>query len=183
MADSSWDNGGHGVPTKVGMPLWGKIALGCGIAFLIVLVTCVGGVAYVATKAKKDPQGFKNKVMGFALEKIRPDWEDFRAVVDQLRTPAGCRVLYASNPDLTKTWPTEPEFLAAAAKWQQDLAPTPDLTPDLMEHQGLRINHDLGGKVEVGWSPKTGRAIYVTFAGTRKPGDKGPRRVVELDVR
>ena len=65
----------------------------------------------------------------------------------------------------------------------EGLAPTPDLTPDLMEHQGLRINHDFGGKVEVGWSPKSGRAIYVTFEGARKPGDRGPRRVLEVDVR
>jgi len=183
MADASWDNGGHGVPLKPGLPLWGKVALGCGIAFLVALVTCVGGIAYVTNKAKKDPEGFKHQIMGFALEKVRPDWEDFRAVVDQLRTPEGCRALYAANPGLAKTWPTESGFLQAAAKWQKDLAPTPDLTPDLMEHQGLRINHDLGGKVEVGWSPKSGRAVYVTFEGARKSGDKSPRRVLEVDVR
>ena len=183
MADSSWDNGGHGVPLKPGLPLWGKVALGCGIAFLVALVTCVGGIAYVANKAKKDPQGFKNQVMGFALDKVRPDWDDFRAVVDQLRTPEGSQALYAANPALAKTWPTESDFLQAAAKWRKDLAPAPDLTPDLMEHQGLRINHDFGGKVEVGWSPKSGRAVYVTFESARKPGEKGPRRVVEVDVR
>ena len=115
MADSSWDNGGHGVPLKPGLPLWAKVAMGCGIAFLVALVTCVGGVAYVANKAKKDPEGFKNKVMGFALDKIRPDWEDFRAVVDQLRTPEGCRALYAANPGLAKTRPTESDFLQSAS--------------------------------------------------------------------
>lgn len=183
MADSSWDNGGHGVPAKAGLPLWGKIALGCGITFLVIMVTCIGLGAYVVNKAKKDPEGFKHQVMGFALDKVRPDWEDLRAVVEQLRTPEGCRALYAANPGLAKTWATESDFLQAAAKWQKDLAPTPDLTPDLMEHQGLRINHDFAGKVEVGWSPKSGRAVYVTFEGARKAGDKGPRRVAELDVR
>ncbi|WP_243286029.1 hypothetical protein [Geothrix terrae] len=183
MADSSWDNGGHGVPLKPGLPLWAKVAMGCGIAFLVALVTCVGGVAYVANKAKKDPEGFKSKVMGFALDKIRPDWEDFRAVVDQLRTPEGCRALYAANPGLAKTWPSESDFLQSATKWQKDLAPVPDLTPDLMEHQGLRIHRDLGGKVEVGWSPKSGRSVYITFESARNPGDKGPRRVLEVDVR
>jgi len=183
MADSSWDNSGQGAPIKKGLPIWAKVLMGCGIAFLVALVTCVGGVAYVANRAKKDPEGFKNKVMGFALDKVRPDWEDFRAVVDQLRTPEGCRALYAANPDLAKTWATESDFLQAAAKWQKDLAPTPDLTTDLMEHQGLRINHDFGGKVEVGWSPKSGRAVYVTFERARKPGDTGPRRVLEVDVR
>lgn len=183
MADSSWDNGGHGVPAKAGLPTWAKVLMGCGIAFLVALLTCVGGVAYVANRAKKDPEGLKNQVMGFALDKVRPDWEDFRLVVDQLRTPEGCRALYAANPGLAKTWPTESAFLQAAAAWQKDLVPAPDLTPDLMEHQGLRINHHLGGPVEVGWSPKSGRAVYVTFESARKSGDKGPRRVQEVDIR
>ena len=63
MADSSWDNGGHAMPVKAGMPLWGKIALGCGIAFLIVFVTCVGTGAFFINKLKKDPEGFKQKAM------------------------------------------------------------------------------------------------------------------------
>jgi len=183
MADGSWDNSGHGVPVKAGLPLWGKIALGCGVAFLILLVTCVGGAAFLAQKVKKDPEGFKHKVMGFALDKMKPDWEDFRAVVEQLRTPQGCRVLYAANPELAQTWPSEPEFLEAASGWQKDLAPIPDLSADLLDHQGLRINHDFRGKVTVAWNPKSGRAVSVSFEGARKAGDKGPRRVVELDVR
>jgi hypothetical protein len=183
MSDSSWDNGGHGVPAKAGMPLWGKIALGCGITFLVVMVTCFGIGAFVVNKAKKDPEGFKKQVLGFALDQVKPDWEDFRAVVEQLRTPDGCRRLYAANPDLAKTWATEAQFLEAAAKWQKDLAPTPDLTPDLMEHQGLHINRDFGGKVTVGWSPRSGRPVYVTFERARRAGDSGPRRVVEVDVR
>ncbi|MFZ1376716.1 MAG: hypothetical protein WAS25_08980 [Geothrix sp.] len=183
MADGSWDNGGHGVPVKTGMPLWGKIALGCGIAFLVVLVTCVGGVAYLGNRIKKDPEGFKNKVMGFALEQVRPDWEDFRAVVEHLRSPEGCQALYAANPGLAKTWPSEAAFLEASSRWHKEVVTAPDLTPDLMERQGLQINHDFGGKVTVGWSPKSGRAVYVTFEKARKAGDTGPRRVVELDVR
>jgi hypothetical protein len=183
MADSSWDNGGQGVPVKAGLPLWAKIGLGCGIAFLVVMVTCVGAGALFFNKLKKDPEGVKNKVLGFALEKVRPDWDDFRAVVDQLRTPEGCRALYATNPELAKTWATEAAFLATAAQWQKDLVPAPALAPDLMEHQGLRINHELGGKVEVGWSPKTGRAVYVTFARARRPRDQGPRQVLQVDVR
>ncbi|MCE1203423.1 MAG: hypothetical protein LWW79_02290 [Holophagaceae bacterium] len=183
MADGSWDNGGHGVPAKAGLPLWGKIALGCGIAFLAVVVTCVGAGAFFVNKIKKDPEGFKNKVMGFALEKVRPDWEDFRAVVEQLRSREGSQALYAANPGLAKTWPTEAAFLEAASRWHKEVVSVPDLSPDLMEQQGLQINHDFGGKVTVGWSPKSGRAVYVTFEKARKPGDPGPRRVVELDVR
>jgi hypothetical protein len=183
MADSSWDNGGQGVPAKTGMPLWGKITLGCGIAFLVVLVTCVGGVAFVANRFKKDPEGFKQKAMTLVVDRVRPDWEDFRAVVEQLRTPEGCQALYAASPGLAKTWPTEAAFLEASSRWHKEVVSAPDLTPDVMEHGGLRINHEMGGQVSVGWSPRSGRAVYVTFEKARKPGDTGPRRVVEVDVR
>ena len=183
MADGSWDNSGHGVPAKAGMPTWTKVLLGCGIAFLIALVTCVGGIAYMANRVKKDPEGFKKQVMGFAIDKLRPDWDDFCAVLEQLRTPEGSRALYAANPGLAKTWPTEKAFLVVAADWRKDLAPTPDLTPDMLEKEGLQINHQFAGQVRVGWRPKAGRSVFVTFEGSRKQGDKGPRHVLELDVR
>ncbi|WP_243320963.1 hypothetical protein [Geothrix sp. SG200] len=184
MADSSWDNGGHGVPLKPGLPLWAKVAMGCGIAFLVALVTCVGGVAYVVNKAKKDPEGFKQRAMSAVADRLRPDWEDFRAVVEQLRTPEGCQALYRANPGLSKTWPTESEFLDASSRWHKEILPAPaELTFDLMEHGGLQINHTFGSQVKVGWSPKGGRSVYVTFERTRKAGDRGPRLVAELDVR
>lgn len=183
MADGSWDNGGHGVPVKPGLPLWGKIAMGCGIAFLVVLVTCVGGVAFVTNKYKKDPEGFKRGAMNLVTDKVRPDWEDFRGVVEQLRSPEGCQALYAANPALAKTWPTETAFLEASSRWHKEVVSAPELSPDLMEHGGLRIHRDMGGTVQVGWSPHTGRSVYVTFERARKPGDQGPRRIVELDVR
>jgi hypothetical protein len=184
MADGSWDNSGHGVPAKVGMPLWGKIALGCGVVVLVVLVTCVGGVAYVSHKFKKDPAGFKQRAMSVVADKLRPDWDDFRKVVEQLRTPEGCQALYRANPELTKTWPTEAEFLEASSHWHKDIASPPaELTFDVMEHEGLQINHTFGSHVTVGWSPKSGRAVYVTFDRARKAADTGPRQVVELDVR
>ena len=183
MADGSWDNGGHGVPAKAGMPLWGKIALGCGISFLVVLVTCVGAGAFFINKIKKDPEGFKQKAMNLVADKMRPDWEDFRAVVEQLRTPEGCQALYAANPGLAKTWPTEAAFLEASSRWHKEVVSAPDLTLDVLEHGGLQINRDFGGQVRVGWSPKSGRSVYVTFESARKPGDKGPRHLVELDVR
>ena len=183
MADSSWDNGGQGMPAKTGLPLWGKVAIGCGVAFLVVLTTCVGGVAFVANKIKKDPEGFKHKAMNLVADKVRPDWEDFRAVVEQLRTPEGCQALYAANPALAKTWPTQAEFLEAASRWHKEVVSAPDLTPDLMEHGGLQINRQFGGSVRVGWSPKSGRSVTLTFESAKKAGDKGPRRILELDVR
>lgn len=183
MTEGSWDNGGHGVPAKPGLPLWGKIALGCGVAFLVVVMTCVGAGAFLVNKIKKDPEGFKQRAMNLVVDKVRPDWEDFRAVVEQLRTPEGCKALYAANPGLTKSWPTEAAFIEASSRWHKEVVSAPDLSPDLMEHGDLQINRELGGTVRVGWSPKSARAVYVTFEGSRKAGDTGPRRVVELDVR
>ena len=183
MADSSWDNSGQGVPVKAGLPRWGKIALGCGVAFLVVLVTCVGGVAIIANRFKKDPQGFERAALGMVADKVRPDWEDLRAVVDELRTPEGCRRLYAANPALAKNWPTEPTFLEAASQWQKDLAPAPDLTPDLIEKGNVQIDRHFGGSVRVHWTPKSGRSVFLTFAEAHRPGGKGPRQILALDVR
>jgi hypothetical protein len=183
MADSAWDNGGRGVPARAGLPLWGKVLLGCGIVFLVILGTCVGGVAFVANRFTKNPEGFAKKVVGLGLDKLRPDWADFQAVVEQLRSPEGCQALYAANPDLAKTWPTEAAFLEASSRWHKGVVSAPELTPDLMRNQGLQVNYELGKRVTVGWSPRSGRAVYVTFEGVRKPGDRGPRRVLELDVR
>jgi len=185
MADSSWDNAGHGVPAKTGLPLWGKIALGCGISFLVVLVTCVGGVAYVTHKAKTNPDWFKKKVeggMGMMAHKFRPDWEDFRLVVEQLRTPEGCRALYAASPELANTWPTETAFLETASGWHKEVVPAPEWSAEIVE-QGLHIKYAASGRVAVGWSPKSGRSVYVVFERARKAGDTGPRRLVEVDVR
>ena len=183
MADSSWDNGGQGLPAKTGLPTWGKVLLGCGVVSLLVLGTCVGGIAYLGHRVKKDPDGFKNKVLGFALEKVRPEWDDFQTVVDQLRSPERSRALYAANPDLAKTWPTEAAFLEATSTWRKELPPRTELSTNLMEHQGLQINRVMGGKVSIGWSPRSGRAVYVTFDRPRKAGDRSPRKVVELEVR
>ncbi len=186
MADGSWDNSGHGVPARAGLPLWGKLALGCGTALLVLLVTCVGGAVFLSRKAKADPDWFKQKAQGamsILLEKARPDWEDFRAVVEQLRSPEGCQVLYAANPALAKTWPTEAAFLEASSRWHKEILSAPDLVPDLMSSQGLQLNYGPSGQVRVGWSPRSGRAIYVTFESARKAPDKTPRRVLELEVR
>ncbi|MDP1830738.1 MAG: hypothetical protein Q8K67_01675 [Geothrix sp.] len=77
---------------------------------------------------------------------------------------------------------TETIFLEASSMWHKDVVSAPSLSPRVFE-EGLRINYSSGGRVSIGWSPKSGRAIYVTFEGARKTGGKGPRRVVELDVR
>ena len=183
MADASWDNGGYGKPTKVGMPTWAKVLLGCGVVAVLAMATCVGGGVYLAHRLKKDPDGFKNKVMGFAIDRMRPEWEDFRVVVEQLRTEQGCKALYAANPDLAAAWPKEADFLEAARAWQPDLASAPELTPELLQqHEGIQINTEFGGKVRISWRPRKGPRVAVTFDRGRKPGDSSARRVLEVQV-
>ncbi len=183
MADGSWDNGGVGVPTKTGLPTWGKVLLGCGITAVVVMVTCAGGLAYVANRVSKDPKAFESKVKGWVLEQARPEWEDFRTVVAQLHTDAACRSLYAAQPALADTWPTEQAFLTAAARWRKDLAPVPDLTPDLLDGDGLQLKKGMGGKVTLGWRPKKGPSVSVTFGLRPHPKDPAPRQILALEVR
>lgn len=183
MADPSWDNGGYGQPTKVGMPTWAKVLLGCGVVAVLALATCVGGAVYIGHRLKNDPGGFKNKVMGIAIDRMRPEWDDFRQVVEQLRTEQGCRALYAANPDLAATWPKEADFLAAAKAWQPDLPSAPELTPEVIQgHEGIQIHSEFGGKMRIRWQPKTGPSVAVTFDRARRPGEAGPRRVLEIRV-
>jgi len=183
MADGSWDNGGHGVPLKPGLPLWAKVTMGCGIALLVVLVTCVSGLAWVANKAKRDPEGLKHWVMDRATEKVRPDWDDFTGVVEQLRTAEGSHALYTGNPDLAQSWPKEADFLKEAESWRKSLPAVPPLGPELMEQHGISISYQLGGPVRMDWHPKDGSHITVVFASKRKPGDYGPRKVTSVEVR
>jgi hypothetical protein len=157
--------------------------MGCGVAFMVVLVTCVGGAAFVAHKFKNNPEAFKRKTMNLVLDKVRPDWEDLRAVVEQLRTPEGCQKLYSTNPALAKTWPSEASFQEAASQWHKDLISAPELTPDLVENGDVEIKGQFGGSMRVSWSPKSGRSITLTFEGAHKTGEKGPRQILQLDVR
>jgi len=182
MVDGSWDNGGQGTPAKSGLPLWSKILLGCGIAVLVALVTCVGGLAFLSHKFKQDPEGAKRWALGFATDKIRPDWEDFSRVVDQLRTPAGCRALYAESPALAQTWPQESEFLAAAEAWRPRLAVVPPLGPELLGQGGVGISREFHGQVRVDWRPREGARVTATFQSARKQGDSSPRKLASLDV-
>jgi hypothetical protein len=181
MANGSWDNSGAPAP-KSGMPLWGKIAIGCGVTMLLVLGTCVGGGIYLSNKIKKDPEGFKKQVMGFAIDKIRPEWDDFRAVVEKLRTEEGCKALYAANPDLAKTWAKESDFLEAAKGWQKDLEPLPELTVDVLEHHGFQLNKQIGGNVYVSYRAKKGPDVAVTFDRAHDDRGGSNRKILELRV-
>lgn len=180
MADGSWDNSGA-PPEKKGMPLWAKISLGCGVAFLLVLGTCVAGGMYIAHRAKQDPEGLKKQMVGFALDRMRPEWEEFRTVVNQLRTEEGCKTLYVLNPELSRTWSTEAAFLESAKAWRKDLEPAPELTMELLEKGNLNISKDIRGQMRTSWRPVHGPEVTVVF---NRPhlGASHPRKVMAIEV-
>jgi hypothetical protein len=162
MSESNWDQDNRIDPTaKPGMPVWAKFLLGCGIIAVLVLTTCIGGVAYLGHRIKKDPEGFKknfeDKALGFARDMVRQPWEALRNVVDQLQTEEGSAALYAANPGLKERYPTSQSFVEAARDWRSKLEPLPPELPDLREGS-LSINKNFG---------KTQRIEYRTKKGIR----------------
>jgi len=138
MADGSWDNGGHGVPAKAGLPLWGKIALGCGIAFLVVLVTCVGAIAW----------GF-NKVSSRSHEQ----WPLYVDTVKALKDPSATKVLYETNPRLKLQFSDSVTFENQVAEWRPALQTPPNAMPALTSG---RIVSFVGKNTSFGNSDKKG---------------------------
>lgn len=185
MADSNWDNGGTPTPSapKVGMPLWGKLLIGCGVVLLLVIGSCVGGVAYLSHKAKQDPEGMKRWAMGFAMDFLKPEWQDLRTVIGQLRTDEDCRTLYQAQPDLAKAWPTVDAFLKDAQEWREQLPEMPaEPTTDLLERHELSINSQFGGETRVVYRPKGGLRFELLWDRPHRKSDKGPRRLLRLEV-
>ncbi len=182
MADSNWDSP-TSAPPKAGMPLWGKILIGCGVALLLALGSCVAGFAYLGHKAKQDPEGMKKWAMGFAMDFIRPEWDDFRGTVDQLRTDEGCAALYKAHPALAKQWSTPEEFMKEAKEWRDQLPELPPEPPtDLLEKNELSLNNQFGGETRLVFHRKGGIRIELIWDRARRKGDSKPRRLLHLEV-
>jgi len=128
MVDSSWDNSGL-PPQKKGLGTGMKVLMGCGIALLLVLVTCAVGAAVLGNYIKKDPKAFETRVEGFANSLIQRDWERLRTLVDQLQTDDGARAVYRANPSLRQTQASEEPFLQAVRAWRPRLRPLPQEAP------------------------------------------------------
>ncbi|HJV22151.1 MAG TPA: hypothetical protein VJ570_05615 [Holophagaceae bacterium] len=178
MADSNWDSPAPAVP-KPGMPLWGKILVGCGVLFLLVMGSCVALGIY----AGKHPEKIKNAVGGWGMSFLKPEWDDLRATVEALRTEEGGKALYTANPALAKQWATQEDFLKEAREWREQLPELPaELTVDLLEHQDLSLNNQFGGEMHVIYRKKGGLRIELAWDRARKKGDTRPRRLVHLEV-
>lgn len=184
MADSNWESPTTPVASaKGGMPLWGKILIGCGIVLMLGLGSCVGGVVWLKHKAEKDPEGMKKWAMGFAMDFIRPEWDDLKATLDQLRTDEGCRLLYKAHPALAKEWPYVEDFLKDAATWREQLPELPaEPSMEMLEHNELSMNNQMGGEMRVVYRKKGGLRIELVWDRARKKGDDRPRRLVRLEV-
>jgi hypothetical protein len=137
MVDSSWDNSGL-PPAKKGLGTGMRVLLGCGIALLLLLVTCAIGAAVLGNYIKKDPKAFETRVEGFANSLIQKDWERFRTLVDQLQTDEGARALYRANPGLGQAQASEELFLQAVRAWRPRLGPLPAEMPVGRHHRHRR---------------------------------------------
>ncbi len=183
MADSNWDSPSAPVAPKTGLPLWGKILIGCGILVCLALGSCVAGAVWISHKAKQDPEGVKRWAMGFAMDFVRPEWNDLRATFDQLRTEEGCKALYKAHPALAKQWPTLDEFLKEAAEWRDQVPELPVEPPvDLLEHNELSINNQFGGESRIVYRKKGGVRVELIWDRARRKGDDRPRRLLHLEV-
>lgn len=120
MADSSWDNGGYAPPKKSGMPTWAKVLVGCGIVFLLLMATCIGGGIFLVKKGGD-----------LIRSATAAQWTEMRADVEQLKTEDGARAFYAAHPGLAKSYPTEADFLAGWKDWSPKLESLPAEEPPL----------------------------------------------------
>lgn len=128
MTDSAWDNSGV-VPPKKKLGTGMKVLFGCGIAFLIAIVTCTVGGVMLENMIKKDPKAFENRVENWAKGFLQKDWDRLRVLVDQLQTDEGTKAVYRSNPDLRQDHPSEEEFLKVVQGWRPRLTLLPAEVP------------------------------------------------------
>jgi len=163
------------------MPTWLKVSLGCGIAALILLCTCVGGTVYLQQKIKRDPQAFKQQIKGFVQAKIQDDWTFLRRSVEQIRTDEGAKAFYAANPKLIGQYPSESLFLEAVRSWRPDLQAVPEAIPDLESHD---LQHAQG--IRGGWLSyrfPNGKHVRIAWDGEKSAGDPKSRQLTEFTVR
>ena len=159
MPDSSWDNGG--LPRRQSLPIWGKVAIGCGAAFLCFVLAVGALVGWGVHKA------------GSVIDQ---GWAQLHQEVESLKTETGTRALYRANPGLAQSYPTEAAFLEAAAAWRPRLGTIPAQRPDLktlFDHRTgadfhFKAHHDNGRKwTEIHYRMATGATLVIELEGDR----------------
>lgn len=135
-------------PAKTGMPLWGKIALGCSVALVLGIGACGVGGYFIYKKG-----------MAKLQEAAAKPYQDFHAATQDLRTPEGQAAFYASHPGLKGKYPDVQAFQEAAKGWSDRLGSLPATMPDLMglmKQGGFQMNaNSQGGRKAVTFRIKT----------------------------
>ena len=147
MADSSWDNNGQPMQRKQGMSIWAKVALGCGVVFLLGMGGCVVLGATCARAIGKTMDG--------------REWGQLKEAIQQLQSDEGTKALYQANPDLWQAYPSEEAFLEQARTWRPKLEPLPQEMPSILTGK-ISYNVQVNGgfrKVELGYTNTRGAAI------------------------
>ncbi len=166
MTDASWDNQGMGEAPRPGLPTWAKFLMGCGVLFVLLIAACVGGGYWIGQKAKRDPEGFKRGAIGIVTNQIRPDYDHAARIVNQLRTEAGSRAVWAGNPGLHEAHGSEAAFLAATAAWRPHLEDLPPLTPDLLEQNRFDLTKEPFTGIQFGYRMPDGSRLRMAWRGT-----------------
>jgi len=149
MVDSGWDNGGMPLVKGKGMPVWGKVLMGCGVAVLLLLATCAGALYWGVGKVS---------------EKADRAWAEMDQTVRSLRTEQGSRALYQANPALADSYPTEGDFLKAAEAWRPNLGKFPPQRPSIRD---LVEEKNGGGHLSIDSRNATTRIDYQIPKGGR----------------
>lgn len=116
-------------PEKKGLSTGAKI--GIGIGALLLISTCVGGIAYVGTHAEELAKKGNEYVRAATAEQ----WREMRLATEQVMTDEGARAFYADHPRVKVNYPTEEVFLEAVRAWRPRLEPVPEVMPDLKSGQ------------------------------------------------
>jgi hypothetical protein len=125
-----------------------KIAIGCGVALLVVIGGCVVSLGSCAA------------AMGRTMQ--ANEWPQLRQMVEALGSDAGAAGVYQANPGLAADYPSEEAFLSAAKAWRPKLEPLPAEPPSVFTgRMSLNISVNNGRRsAELGY--RNGRGATVT---------------------
>ena len=123
---SNWDT--YTEPTKRGMSIWAKVFVGCGIAGLILLISCIGLVYWAMHSGKDAIRGFvSTKVVGL----VEAPWSKMVAFGQAIKTDEGALKLYEENHRLAEPYSSKEAFLKQAKVWRSALSELPADPPSI----------------------------------------------------
>ncbi len=109
-------------PSRKGLPTWGKVAIGCGIAALLGLGACVVGGVYVFKKGKT-----------MVADLTRKPMEQLSRLVRDAATPEGLEAFYGAHPGLAQRYPDATAFRDAMQNLETRVGPLPTEITDFVE--------------------------------------------------